>query len=431
MLMFSTVLLGGMIGGGLLWVSLRYETFFHPLLMPLASLFVMAVFAPLAQLYFFGERKTESFQVHASLLSCLYVAGLCLPFVTRLNPCEPLVTWLLAPLERTALPSGERQSRWYAMGVLVCAVALYLLLICDSPLGWDWVRHSRMAYQMGRAGVGHWFVLSQAALFLGYLAWLCDRHVKSIWKIVLATLICTGGFVLFGSKNGVVGTLIAGGLYYHYFVKPIPQRWLVIAGGAALPLVIISPWLQGSFASLKQTMRYYDYFDNTAMYLEHQDAIGRQWGGAMLSSLWEYVPRGFFPAKPFIHGQLAINEYFWPGLTALGHTPAFLPWIVYYLDLGTLGVFFGGLITGLIYKGVYLHFLHRRTFLSFVVLLQVCFVPVLKFSPMLYFAFFLIAVAWSHERFNVLCRKLLDKLRPKVEPAEPPPLFRRNTAPAR
>ncbi|MFO1021014.1 MAG: O-antigen polymerase [Planctomycetales bacterium] len=430
MLILCTILLGGMIGGGLLWVSLRYQTFFHPLLMPLASLFVMGVFAPLAQLYFFGERKTESFQVQASLLSSLYVIGLCLPFVTRLNPCEQLVTWLLAPLERSALPAEGRRSRWFAVGLLVCWIALYLLLICDSPLGWDWLLHSRTAYQFGRAGVGHWFVLSQAALFLGYLAWLCDRQVKSIWKIVLATLICTGGFVLFGSKNGVVGALISGGLYYHYFVRPIPQRWLVMAGCAALPLVIISPWLQGSFNSLKQTMRYYDYFDNTAMYLEHQEVIGRKWGGAMLSSFWEYVPRGFYPAKPFIHGQLSINEYFWPGLTALGHTPAFLPWIVYYLDLGTLGVFLGGLVTGLIYKGVYVHFLHRRSFLSFVVLLQVCFVPVLKFSPALYFAMFLIAVAWSHERVNVVCHKLMEKLHPKVE-AEPTAPMRRGTAAAR
>lgn len=406
MFLLSTILLTALICGGGAWVSGRYRTLLHPLLMPLASLFVMGVFAPAVQWYLMGERRPEVFQVQTSLLTSLYVAALCLPFLTRINPLEAVFESCLQPLE--SLETRQHNSRWYAVTLLVLSAVCYLLLICDSPAGWKWILQPRTAYLEGRTGVGHWYVLSQALLFLAFLAGLYDFQIKSYWKLALMTGICAALFLGFGSKNGVVGILIAAGLYLHYFAHPIPQRLLLAAGYIIVPLIIISPWLQGSFSTLRQTMGYYDYFDNSSMYLQHQEAIGLRYGGAFLSSFWEYVPRGFYPYKPFIYGQLYINEYFWPGLSAAGHTPALLPWTIFHLDFGVEGVLVGGLVTGLCYKGIYLHFLHRRTFLSFLTLLQICFVPVVKYSPLLYFAIFLILVSTS----RAACQALISGLIP-------------------
>lgn len=367
-------------------VTLRYRTVWHPLLMPLGSLFVMVVGAPLAQQLILGERTYPQFQIQSALLTSLYVLTLSFPFLTRWDPLGPPLRRLLAPLDVPRRPELLGGYHFISLTLLLLGLLGYLLLISSSPAGWNWILHSRTAYQSGRAGVGHWYVLSQGAVFLAYLIWLYYCRVRS-WKIFIpTTLLVASSFILFGSKQGIIGILIAACLYAHYYIRPMGLRTILIAGCCLIPLVVLSPWLQGNFNTLKQSLTYYDYFDNSARYLQEQPKIGLQLGWAFGSSLWEYVPRAVYPAKPFIFGQLIINDMLWPGAAENGHTPALLPWVVFHLDFGLLGVLFGGLVSGYLLRGIYSAFLETKSFLSFLIFLQICFTPVLKHTPLLYFA---------------------------------------------
>ena len=50
-----------------------------------------------------------------------------------------------------------------------------------------------------------------------------------------------------------------------------------------------------------------------------------------------------------------------------------------------MGVLVGGLVLGCLLRGVFCHFLKTRSFPAFLLALQICFTPVLKHTPVLFF----------------------------------------------
>lgn len=394
MLVPSLILLAILILLGMGWITYRFRTVWHPLLMPLGSLFVMVAAAPLAQQFVLGERIYPLHQAEAALLTCLYVIAICVPFLSNRDPVAPYLDRLMKPLEVERIPENRGGYQFLSLLLFAFGCVVYLLLIAESPRGWDWVFRSRLAYQAGRAGVGHWYVLSQGLFLLAYLSWLWFCEIGS-WKIFLpVTFGLACAFWFFGSKQGIVGVLIAGCVYANFYIRRMSTKTVLIAGAALVPLVVLSPWLQGNFKSLEQTLGYYDYFDNSARYLQQHGRIGTQYGWAFLTSFWEYVPRGLFPGKPFIYGQLIVNDKLWPGVAEQGHTPALLPWVVFHLDFGMPGVIIGGLISGVLLRGVYSYFLKTRSFPAFLLVLQICFTPVLKHTPLLFFLAALVGICW-------------------------------------
>lgn len=385
MLVPSLLLTAALIIIAMALVSYRYRTVWHPLLLPFGSLFVMVAAAPLAQEFILGARIHPVHQVQASLLTCLYVVSFTLPFLFDWEPIAPLIEKVIRPIavSRNTRFKGGYQSLSLLFIALGCIS--YLMLISGSARGWDWIIHSRTAYQFGRSGVGHWYVLAQGFWLLAYLSWLWFCEIRN-WRIFLsATIFLAGSFIFFGSKQGVIGILIAGGVFWNYFIRPMSFRTIFLIGLCALPLVVLSPWLQGNFNSIRQTLAYYDYFDNSSRYLQLQPKIGFQFGWAFFSSFWEYVPRGLYSGKPYIYGQLLINDRFWPGAAEQGHTPALLPWIPYHLDFGIAGIIAGGILSGVLQRGVYDYFLKTRSFEGLLLVMQFCFIPVLKHTPVLYY----------------------------------------------
>jgi|GEM_PF-840854 len=374
-------------------VTAKYRSLFHPLSMPVLNLVVMAALAPLARSAVLGDAVPESCQVQASLMTSLYVLGLALPLLAKANPLLPLGRQLARPLEVRPRLEARGIYLLIAAGLVAGFVAGYALLLRDSRAGWDWLRDPRHSYLIGREGVGHWYVSAQACLFLAFLTLLYFVRLRRVEVIAALALSTAFLFVFFGSKHSVIGVLVATAVYYNFYVRRIPPAAVCLAALAVVPLVLLSPLLQGNFDSLRGTLSYYDYFENSARYLSKADEIGRMHGGAAVSSLWAFVPRGLYPDKPFIYGSLYINEFFWPGVAEKGHTPALLPWTVYYLDFGPLGVLAGGLWTGLVSKAVYLYFLRSRSLIAWLAYLHVCFVPILKHSPLVYFGILLLLLA--------------------------------------
>lgn len=395
-------------------VTLKYRTLFHPLLFPGLQLLVVAGLAPMAQNIASVLTSSDEFWAQASLLTSLYMIGLTWPMLTNLNPLLGLVERLLGPFEfsRTRRDDGGQptiagsliqeklhasttalESQIFTGSLAICGVVCFGLLVRESSAGTLWLSDPRTAYLDGRTATGHWYVLSQAFLFSSYLHWLYYSRPKNRLLLIVGTFAATVAFFFFGSKAAMVGVILAGGVYYNYFVRNF--RWSEIGLGLAsgIPLVVISPWLQGNFDRLTDTLLYYDYFNNASMYLCTADRFSPMFGGSFLSSLWEYVPRRFFPEKPYVYGNIVINEYFFPGAAKTGYTPGWLPWIALHLDFGPFGVAAGAVAIGFLNKAIYTYFLKYRTFLGYLCFLQTAFIPILKLAPVMYFVVLLLGVS--------------------------------------
>jgi hypothetical protein len=393
-------------------VTYKYRSLFHPLLFPGLQLFVMAGLAPLAQNIASVLTSSDEFWIQTSFLTGLYLIGLTWPLLTNLNPFRPAIECLLGPLEFSRTNVAEPRSpashvgmerdapstralTTQTMTVLLAfaGASCFGLLIRESSAGSLWLSDPRTAYLDGRTAAGHWYVLSQTFLFLSYLNWLFYSRPRNRILVLVATLAALVAFRYFGSKAAMVGVILAGGIYYNFFVRRFTWSEISLGLATGIPLVVISPWLQGNFDSLTGTLVYYDYFNNASMYLCTADRFSPMYGGGFLSSLWEYVPRRFVPEKPYVYGNIIVNEYFFPGAARTGYTPGWLPWIALHLDFGTLGVASGALALGFLNKAIYTYFLKYRTFLGYLCFLQTAFIPVLKLAPVLYFVALILGLA--------------------------------------
>lgn len=410
-------------------VSFKYRSIFHPLLFVGLQLFVQACLAPWAQDVSNSLLLPQSWWMGGSLLTGLYLFGLTWPMLTRLNPLLPVCEAFLGPWELSRRRMGDvtRQTplflcRLYVWSLIVGAIFFYALLVRDSSVGTLWLSDPRLAYMIGRSGSGHWYVLSQTCLFLSYLCWLYYERPRNRIVLLCGTLAYIVLMFYFGSKAAMVGVIVAGGVYFNFFVRTFSWGEITLAAGLGVPVVLISPWLQGNFDSLKETLQYYDYFDNAARYVGRHDEFGPQYGGAFLSSLWEYVPRRLAPDKPYVYGTLIVNEYFYEGAAKQGYTPGYLPWIPYHLDFGIPGVFLGGSVIGFLTKAVYTYFLRYRTFLGYLSFLQMSFIPVLKLAPVLYFVALVLGLAVSLRVFTLAGKILFGFESQTADQSELPPL---------
>lgn len=298
-------------------VTLKYRSIFHPLLFPSLQLFVQTCLAPWAQDRAHSLLLPQSWWIGASLLTALYLFGLTWPMLTRINPLLVVCEAALGPWEfsRSSGDGTERRRpqlsfQLFTVALLAGAGLFFGLLIQDSSAGLMWLNDSRTAYMFGRSGTGHWYVLSQTCLLLAYLTWLYYGRPKNRIVLLGGTLACVAAMSYFGSKAAMVAVIVSGGVYFNYFVRTFSWGEIALAAGFGVPVVLVSPWLQGNFDSLKETLQYYDYFDNAARYVGRDDQFRPQYGGSFLSSLWEYVPRGLVPDKPYVYGTIAVNEYF-------------------------------------------------------------------------------------------------------------------------
>ena len=102
----------------------------------------------------------------------------------------------------------------------------------------------------------------------------------------------------------------------------------------------------GDGFSILSIIDYFDYYKNASMY--YSDILSKKislfYGDIFLSSFWSYIPRSFYPEKPFIYGILNINEIYYPGYADISHTPAFGGAVEQYADFGILGVILFGLL---------------------------------------------------------------------------------------
>jgi hypothetical protein len=146
--------------------------------------------------------------------------------------------------------------------------------------------------------------------------------------------------------------------------------------------------------TLLSTLLYFDSFRTSAAFLDRFDEFGFRYGHMVLSSSWDYVPRGLYHAKPRVFGQMMVDEMLFPGAAETIHAfPGMMTWTMGYGDFGVIGVVLAGLFDAFLAKGAYEFFLDRKDIQSMALFAQLglsCFITMIFSAPFPLFFIWLI-----------------------------------------
>lgn len=214
--------------------------------------------------------------------------------------------------------------------------------------------------------------LASASLYLAYFVFLLryGKNAKRVFGGALFFAVCS--YVL-GSKGLMLGYFMFGMIYTQYHLRRIKFRMIILAGVATTLVFVGLQFAFGTAADTLHAVMYFDYMPNTEQFLD-SSVFGFQHGKLTLSSLWMYVPRALYPAKPYAYGSSSITEMMYPGAAeASGSTPGLTGWIVPYTDFGVLGVLLSGIFDALLSKAAFELFLREKSLVSFALAAQIGF----------------------------------------------------------
>ena len=213
---------------------------------------------------------------------------------------------------------------------------LVLFYLMGTTIGVvNWVLDPRTGYQFNRVGNGHLFAV--AIFFLSISVVLLFLSGLSTLRFLIYGLACCFVSYLFGSKMVILEFFIflLVGLWFKRF--RYIRALIVLGGGGAFAMMLVN---YGSY-DLASIFKYFDYHNNSAMFYEYVFNTGFGFEGEIfVTGFWEYVPRAFFPDKPFVYGDVLIREIFWPGAAERTHTPGMAGPVGIYGDFGVVGVIF-------------------------------------------------------------------------------------------
>ena len=358
-------------------VSLKYGTVLHPVSFFGAQFFLWSVLSPLLylKLKLFGASRTTIDQT--VLLSSLYFATLGIAYWLEFSPLRSPMKALVR-VSRPFIIASRSDLAGLGLAVLALQfVAIYITLMVTSGAGFLWLTDTREAYQHYKGGVGVWWSLAQATLLLLFVAGLFRReHTRR--KVVVETLFFSATAFFLGSKAGVLAYPILATFYVHFCIRRVRTGILLIGPVLLLLLAMALQLIQRTAGSIFDALKYFDYFNYSAAFLDHFRHRDFQYGKVTISNLWFYVPRGLYSAKPFTYGQNTLLTWIRPGFESVvrrtGYTPGMLPWSVGYADFGVIGVAMAAAITAWISKVAFEYFLEQRDFLSFFLMVQIGFI---------------------------------------------------------
>jgi hypothetical protein len=372
----------------------------------------------------YGANSLQRFEsspvMETFAISIMQFLGFLLPFVLRPRQGEH---YFAGPVRSSADQQPHFSYIKFAIlatGMVACFAGL---LMSDGRT--LWLTDPRTAYQLYRTGVGHYWCLMQWFMMSALLYFLWGARPPTI-VLVLAVGVFAVGAYFTGSKAAVLTVLVAGIIYYNFYIRQIPALVLgafalLLGIGGVAGLIII----HGIYESMSEALVYFDYFANTVEFVARKDEFDLFYGKGIFSSLYFYVPRGLYPDKPFVYGLTHIQGVLWPGLAEQTYTPGLLSWSLAYLDFGIVGAFLDGLIEGIIRKTTFEFFLARRNnFLAFILALHFAIFPMWSLAPMpLGFAWSLALGAFVSfsfgSRTNVLNQSLPGQGQPIRVPCRP------------
>jgi len=242
-----------------------------------------------------------------------------------------------------------------------------LFMVASAEFGFlNWLLNPRVGYQFYRAGQGHWYALATSAISVSFVLAFLARPTAG-------NLLCIAAFYLgLGYLLGTKGALLAiftTTIVFLWFLSWRHLGKLLLIG---MPLIFGLMTLNLYFAfedgiELQSIVAYFDHFKNGADYYRGylNQEVDLFHGEVVMSSLWAYVPRVFWPDKPWVYGITLVNEVFYPGQAELTHTPAFGGAVEQFADFGPFGVLlFGFFSSKAILTGLLSYLIFRKPGLS-------------------------------------------------------------------
>lgn len=263
------------------------------------------------------------------------------------------------PMQRVWLSRcALRRGAW--LFLLLFLVAFYLLASAEFGLG-NWLANPREGYQLYRTGQGHWYALAITCLSVSMLLGFLARPTGS--SCLLRLPVYLGLAYLLGSK-GTMLALFVSNLAFLWFIRWRHLTRLIVLGAPCVfALLVYNLALALGDLEFQAVLEYFDYYKNGADYYRAWLAgdIDLYWGEILWSSFTAYIPRAWWPDKPFVYGALIITELFYPGAAELTNTPAFGGAVEQFADFGPLGVILGGFFgTAAILTALTSHLVFRR-----------------------------------------------------------------------
>ncbi len=203
----------------------------------------------------------------------------------------------------------------------------------------NWLMSPRTGYQLHRSGAGPFYAIAVSMIAVSYILALLAANSQK--RIIVTWLVFLPFVFLLGSKGYLVlytVTAFAFMLIYGFKIRIST----VAAAGLVMSTAVL---LNFGSADLVDIFLYFDYYSNSAYFVRaYQNGLTDLFYGEISSTeIIGAVPRALWPGKPFVYGATLLNEIFYPGMAAAGHTPAFGGPILAYADFGVAGVVLHGL----------------------------------------------------------------------------------------
>jgi hypothetical protein len=245
-------------------------------------------------------------------------------------------------------------------------LAAFLILAIRTGGVVSWLSDIRGSYIEKREGNGLFYAAAVSFLSISYFFEGVSNTRSQVFA--LRSLIYFCAIYVLGSKGFVLQFFIFSLIIFqrqgHVNMGRVLLTWLP----AAFTLLLINFASQRENLDFSGIAEYFDYYPNAAMFYADyfRGAISLFQGKVMLTSLWEYVPRSFFPDKPFVYGILHVVEIYYPGGAESGNTPAFQGGVPQFADFGVPGVLFFALFNWipLVYFAGLRYALKSRFFLN-------------------------------------------------------------------
>lgn len=269
--------------------------------------------------------------------------------------------------------------------VLASCISFVAIFIFGQFELLDWLKNPRKGYLFGRKGVGMFYV---SFIFFLNLAWITLlvswSTITTLKKLLLFSLVIYLAY-LSGSKRVFVSLFLFSAVLYNLYVKRFTILQLltvfILLGG-----IFTLYFLLGT-GNLQDLSGYFSYFD-TSLRIYKMLLLGdleHQWGAINATRIWEFIPRYFYPDKPFVYGGGYVTELLAPGQAEKGHNLGMLDFTVYYLDFNQLGVLYHGVVRGAFAGFIYAMFKKNQSSFFLLLIYLSLFTNVMPTTPKLLF----------------------------------------------
>jgi len=268
-----------------------------------------------------------------SLLTKLALIMVCLCLFDKFSP------FVRVPLKNRYIS----MLKLHFLEILFFIVSLVLFyFMADSNFGFvNWLKSPRTGYQYHRVGVGGLYALSLTFLSLAFTIGLVRQ--KSLIKKITKTVIYLPVIYFWGSK----GFLISFYVFFLIIVWFYNNKFFILISVLTVVPIVFGVLFNLHSAvgalNLEKFGEYFNYYYNSANFYKayFSGEFSLLKGKIFVTDFWALVPRALYPEKPFVYGILHVNEFFYPGMAAKTHTPAFGGPVALFADFGLLGVIAG------------------------------------------------------------------------------------------